>query len=528
MGTIWRITTVLAGLGVLPLQGVVVDGDPADWDLIPVAVVDAAGDAPSSGPDFASLKVTNDGYNLYLLVEFAAPVNLRGADLKLMLDADNNPATGIPESGRGMDFTWDFDRNRGTSTLTSRGDIGRGNLIERIAPDASSTIHEMAISLEALPAAGTGEPIHIILKEENSRDQIPDSGSAVAYPLQGPLSVQPMPIDTNKVNSTIRIVSWNVLRDNPFKSGNADAFLRILNALNPDIVMFQEIYEVPTEFLLQYFRDNLQVPNGEDWSIARMHDCITLSRYPIEDQWPSDGNVVTRHATGNRIGVDLLISNNHFPCCDNESGRVREAGNLIGLLEQRLADTTAYPQGLIIGGDLNSGGRAPELIDLTTSLMPLEMASPRHVYEYDQYTWGSRGSVFGSSRLDFLLFDPTRLFRHKAFTLDSDLLPTEALEDMGLEAADTFISDHLVLVMDVRSPDLPAALQAGPMAPDGSTTSSWWGPLNGRDYPWIQHADLGQLRLHETEDGYWALHESGTWLWAAPWSWPWTYVPRFP
>jgi hypothetical protein len=526
MGSVLRFATALGCLGILPLHGVLVDGDPADWPGIP-SVMDPTGDAPLQGPDFSSLKITNDGYNLYLLLEFTAPVNLRTANLTLMLDADNNPATGIAESGRGMDFTWDFDRNRGTSTLTSRGDIGRGNLIERIAPDASSTVHEIAISLEALPAARTGEPIHIVLREENSLDQIPDSGSASAYTLQGPLSVQPMPIDTNQTRGTIRIVSWNVLRDNPFKSGNADAFLRILRALNPDIVMFQEFYEVQTEFLRQYFRDNLRLPSGGDWDIARMHDCVTLSRYPIENQWPSNGNIVSRHATGGRIGVDLLISNNHFPCCDNESGRVHEAGDLIDLLEQRLGDATTYPQSLIIGGDLNSGGRAPELVDLTTSLMPLEMASPRHVYEYDQYTWGSSGSFWGSSRLDFLLFDPATLFRHKAFILDTDLLPATALADMGLEAADTFLSDHLVLVMDVRSPNLPDALQTGPMAADGSTISAWWGPLNGRDYPRIEHGGLGNIRLYETEDGYWSLNESGIWLWTGPGAWPWIYAPRF-
>jgi endonuclease/exonuclease/phosphatase (EEP) superfamily protein YafD len=526
MGLFKHSLLLVTGVATAHVNAILVDGLTNDWSGISKVHEDPLNDHVFSGPDFKSVKVTNDAYNLYLLVEFQSPVNLSQADLKLMIDADNNPATGFSESGRGIDFTWDFDRNRGTSTLTSRGDIGRGNLIERLAPNTASGFHEIAISLEALPAAQTREPIHLVLTEENSRDRIPDLGTVISHTLEGPLSVQPMPIDTDKASGSLRIVSWNVLRDAPFKSDNREAFLRILTALNPDIVMFQEFYDVPTDFLLEFFRDNLQTPIDQQWEIARQYDCITLSRYPISDSWPSDGNLVSRHQTAHIIGTDLLLSNNHFPCCDNESGRVREAGNLIELLENRLNDTTPHPQSLLIGGDLNSGGRAQELIDLTTSLMPLEMASPRHVYEYDQYTWGSLGSFFGSSRLDFLLFDPATLFRHKAFTLDTDILPTSALIEMGLQADDTFLSDHLVLVMDVRSPHLPEALQAAPMAADGSTISDWWGPLNGFDFPAIQHGSLGPMEIYEAHGGFWALHDSGIWFWTGPGAWPWIYTPR--
>ena len=526
MGFNLPLSCLLAVVATSGLSGILVDGQSGDWaDSTPVHV-DATGDPPFSGPDFTVVRATNDAYNLYLLVEFATPVNLRSIDLTLLIDGDNNPATGVPESGRGMDFIWDFDRNRGTSSLTSRGDIGRGNLVERIAPDATATRHEIAVSLEALPAAQTREPVHFVLREDNSQDRIPDAGNVFSYALQGPLSVQPMPIDPDKDPRAIRIVSWNVLRDAPFKSGNGEAFLRILTALNPDIVLFQEFYDVPTASLLQYFRDNLQTPSDQQWQIARMQDCITLSRYPVAGTWPSNGNVVSRHLTGSAIGVDLLIANNHFPCCDNESGRVSEAASLIRLLETRLQEETTHPQALVIGGDLNSGGLAPELVDLTTSLVPLEMASPRHLYAFDQYTWGSLGSFYGSSRLDFLLFDPATLFRDKAFILDTDLMPSPALAAMKLEAADTFISDHLVLVLDVRSPHLPSTLQAAPMEADGSTVSSWWGPLNALEYPWIDHQGLGWLNLSEAGGGYWTWHGSNLWFWTSPGTWPWIYIPN--
>jgi endonuclease/exonuclease/phosphatase family metal-dependent hydrolase len=510
--------------------GVVVDGDPAEWATLPRVSVaeDSAGDAPQSGPDFRSLQAWNDGYNLYLLVEFAAPVDLRSANLRLYIDADNDPATGIPLDDRGMDFSWDFDRNRGTSTLTSRGDIGRGNLVERMAPDQAATVHEIAISLEALPAAAAGEPVHVVLLEETSRDRIPDVDTQLAVTCAPPLSVQPLPIRMTRTIGSIRILSWNVYFDAAFSnSNNRAAFRRVLMALQPDILLLQELYSTPTETIRLFLQDTLQSKPGSEWQIARNQDCVTVSRFPIAGEWPTRGNLLTRLDTTAELGQMLLVANNHFPCCNSESGRISESLDLLELIDTRLADPGSAPQSLIIGGDLNSGGLAPELVMLTNGAIPLEMASPRHVYSYDQYTWGSRGSIYGSSRLDFILFDPASLYRQKAFIVDTDLLPPEALSEFNLQAADTFVSDHLPLVLDLRSRQLPALLQADPIAPDGSTESAWFGRFSADRWPEIEHEDLGWLRMYESNGGYWAATSWGGWLWTGPEAYPWIWAARF-
>jgi exonuclease III len=300
-----------------------------------------------------------------------------------------------------------------------------------------------------------------------------------------------------------------------------------MRALRPDIILLQEVYDTSTQEVLDVFVRNLQVPSGSNWQAARRTDCITISRFPITGSWPVNGNLVSRQQTAEAIGIDLLIANAHFPCCENESGRVQESLALISVLEDRLLEETARPQSLIIGGDLNSGGLAPELVLLSNAFMPLEMASPRHLYTNDQYTWGSRGSSFGSSRLDFILFDPATLFRQKAFILDTDLVPEEALSGLGLRASDTFVSDHLPLVMDVRSPHLPGFLEAQPMAADGSTTSAWFGDFNAFAYPQIEHERLGRLTVAEGDDPYWFGMSSGGWLWTSPETYPWVFVPKF-
>jgi len=509
------------------LNAIVIDGLTADWVGVETILEDSEGDQGSFGPDIIEVRLTNDGYNLYALLAFSSPVDLRDTGIRMRIDADNNPLTGIAENGRGMDFTWEFMDNRGTSTLTSRDDIGRGNLVERIAPDGPSVIHEFAVSLEALPAVAAGEPVHLSFSADQGGDRIPEIGSSLSFTVSGPVAVQPLPIEAKRDPGLIRVVSWNVLRDAPFENNNEEAFIRILKALQPDIFMLQEVYDTSSEVIRQIFEDNLQTRPGEQWQFARQQDCITLSRFPILGYWSSDGNLVSRHETAEYIGSNLLIGNAHFPCCDNESGRIRESFNILSVIEARLDEAQPVGEAIIIGGDLNSGGIAPELINLTTGRVPLEMSSPRHLYEYDQYTWGSRGSFWGSSRLDFLLFDPATIFRHKAFVLDTDMLPPEALDDLKLQRNDTFISDHLPLVLDLRSPNLPEGLDADPMAVDGSTESEWFGMLNGFHYPDIEHESLGWIRMYEEGSDYWIRPTEGPWLWTGPTSYPWVYFPKF-
>lgn len=529
MGIQTGLYTAGAALLCGSLGGIIVDGDRTDWPGGSVVLVDAENDAPRDGADFLEVRATNDAYNLYLLVEFAEPVDLRLADLQLLIDSDNDPDTALFLPDPGMDILWDFDRNRGTNLLASRSDIGRGNVIQRIAPDGPATLHEIAVSLEALPAVAAGEPVHLVLSEANSGDRIPDNGNRLAYTANGPLGSQPLPIDWRRDGRSLRIVSWNVLRDAPFENNGIDPLRRVLFALQPDIFLFQEIYDTDTGTVLQLFRETLQLRPGSEWQAARQYDCITISRFPITGAWGVDGNIVSRHATAEALGSDLLIANAHLPCCQNENGRIEEAGNILDVLERQLAGPAGVPQAVLVGGDLNSGGLAPELVMLANGPRRLEMPGLRHLYSVDQYSWGSLGSSFGSSRLDFLLFEPGRLLREKAFILDTDLVPPDGLAAMGLEPDDTFLSDHLPIVLDVRNARLPDILQAGPMAPDGSTTSAWWGPVNGLDYPdLVDTAAFGPVHLRSTAEGLWfkPANSSGSWMWTGPAYWPWTYMPQ--
>jgi hypothetical protein len=111
--------------------------------------------------------------------------------------------------------------------------------------------------------------------------------------------------------------------------------------------------------------------------------------------------------------------------------------------------------------------------------------------------------------------------------MDTDLMPPEALDALGLLPNDTFVSDHLPLVLDLRSPLLPDGLEAAPMAVDGSTESAWFGAINGFHYPDIWHESLGWIRMHEEGTGYWVNPEDGPWFWTGSAAYPWVYFPKF-
>ncbi len=71
---------------------IVVDGNTGDWAGIPELLTDPAGDAPAGAIDFRSLKVTDDGANVFLLYTFDwEPVTVTGS---LLVNTDRNPITG--------------------------------------------------------------------------------------------------------------------------------------------------------------------------------------------------------------------------------------------------------------------------------------------------------------------------------------------------------------------------------------------------------------------------------------------------
>lgn len=90
-----------------------IDGDTSDWDSIPSVFTDITGEGT---PDVASVKVANDDDYLYVLIEYAGPVDtntLNGSPSNyLSIDNDSNTATGYDIFGLGQigaEVSWQND-----------------------------------------------------------------------------------------------------------------------------------------------------------------------------------------------------------------------------------------------------------------------------------------------------------------------------------------------------------------------------------------------------------------------------------
>ena len=104
-------TAHIGGISVSP--GIItVDGDPQDWFDAGIAelIIDPSGDMTPPGCDMLSLRVTDDGVNVYFLYEFAGPPVDHSF---ILMDTDTNPGTGCPADGIGMEYILTFAPSSG-------------------------------------------------------------------------------------------------------------------------------------------------------------------------------------------------------------------------------------------------------------------------------------------------------------------------------------------------------------------------------------------------------------------------------
>ena len=95
--------TVHISSGSVPPGTIIVDGNPSEWQGAGIGplITDPPGDQAPAGLDALSLRVTDDGINVYFLYEFAGPP----VDFSyLLLDVDTDASTGCNVRGVGYEY----------------------------------------------------------------------------------------------------------------------------------------------------------------------------------------------------------------------------------------------------------------------------------------------------------------------------------------------------------------------------------------------------------------------------------------
>lgn len=461
---------------------IVIDGPLGDWAVVSPAYQDPAGDGSPTGVDFGTLWVADDDRFLFLCFELGGQTDpSENNNLRLYLDTDADSQTGLAVAGIGAELDWHFGNRQGTFYYQDQSTtVYQDDLRFRQAPTVTATTFEVALGRDTLPDGDhplfLGSTMRVVLLDDTGGgDQLPDAGQLVSYTLdQGELPPEePIPLG-HVCSADLRVITYNVLNDSPWNSGQEPRFGRQLAATEPDILNFQEIHDHSATQTAELVERWVPLGPGESWYAVANSDCKTVSRYPIVGSWSLDGNLGVLIDTASVLGSELLIINAHLPCCSNEAGRQAEIDRIMGFI--RDAQQAGGPPDLepdtpiMITGDLNLVGLAQQLTSLLTGdIVDQATFGPDFTPDWDGsdltdqisrqtekrmgYTWRNDSSSFWPGHLDYIIFTDHVLRVGDHFILYTPEMSPDALASYGLQSTDSLASDHLLFCTDFRAVD---------------------------------------------------------------------------
>lgn len=335
--------------------------------------------------------------------------------------------------------------------------------------------------------------------------QIPNAAKA---PPAKPLGMPTGTFVDRPAGAQLRLVSYNVLWNNMFaevSEGNADKFVRVMRALNPDVVALQEIgvtswmrdkdpmaRDWSARDVVHVMNAALPLSGGMSWEAHKAYDMVIASRYPLTMQATNTDPAGDREQAmalvdlpDGRFQCDLYVMNNHYKCCDPEKydkRRQRQSDAIVNWVRDARTPggNIDLPEGSAIAvvGDLNIvGSFQPVQTLLDGDIIDEEKygedfppdwddtdmtdAHPLHNIDGpDDYTWRSddqeekRG--FGPSRMDYIVYTDSVLEVVQKFVLNTTTMSQDTLAAAGLTTYDVTVDDvgreydHLPLVADFR------------------------------------------------------------------------------
>jgi hypothetical protein len=469
------IMTLTASAAAAP--PVAIEGLFGDWADRAVVATDPSGEG---GVDITLVRMADTPDWFQFEIEGNTEFDLSELNqLVMLLDTDDDPSTGLQTEGIGAEIRFVFGDRAGrffanpTSNQQSGTQIAHADISLQTAPTVTSTRFEVALSRSAV-ISGTpvfrGDRIAMVLLDAGG-ERVPNSGAMRhTLDLEAAPPVHDIPLVREQA-SDVRLVNWNALNDSPWNSNQGPRFGRIVAAIDPDILHFQEIYNHSDSQTRSLVASWLGDPTSA-WSVAGNNDCKTLSRYPILHSEGIGGNLVSLIDTTAVLGVPLLAFNAHTPCCSDDAGRQDEIDQMLSFLGRvRAGNHPNIPAdaAVQITGDLNLVGFAQQLTSLVTGdivdestyggdvapdvdgsdlLDPYPLHSERRLGS----TWRSDTSSFWPGRLDVSIISDSVLEPGRQVIIDTREMSRTRLTQYGLQASDSTCSDHLPLICDVRPP----------------------------------------------------------------------------
>ena len=492
---------------------IAIDGALDDWSDLPVVARGHSTYAGSPCIRLGDIWTTYDDQWVYFRIQLGRLVNVQAltGTLSLQLDADGNRLTGDIRTGgadevglAGVDFELHFSPRRAGGGF---GGVG-AEVIEAglptapanpywfgasFAPTYASNQIEMRVARGALipgatvtPFAGPHFSARLTFTDEAGNDSSlsaaegtatapgpaeatePNEAQAETFEATEPL-IEAM---ANEVASArgriarldrrdVRAVTWNVFNGALFS--NPEPAERILRAIDPDIICFQELGENTTEDAVRAWLDE-RLPSTFGWDIMISEDqhvgvASRLSAVPVTAisglDAPDVAHVRAACLLVAAAGRRVLVTSVQLTCGGragdlNDQQRVAEASAVRRLL--RGAQFDLAPSGLLIMGDLNLVGRDEPLkiirFQNDLNATDLLVAEPFVRGDATNITWRDPEQPLLPARLDYALISDAVLRITQSFVLDTDRLTEAERMHLGLRQEDSTVSDHLPVVVD--------------------------------------------------------------------------------
>ena len=457
-----------------------VDGRYNDWQNLTHLHIDSYGDQQSGNLDFGKLWVSNDEQFLFMRLETSEELCLQDInDISLFIDTDNNSSTGNPIHGIGAELEWIFGQKNGIFAV---GDnqiaIYQNDIGVVTSPTVTSNEFEIALERYASPDSDnllfSSDTIRIVFKDNGpGDDRLPDANGGVQYVFDDTTSLPSLNHISigNRGLGDVRILTFNVYTDNLFEPSLIPSYTRIFQAVQPQIIGFQEIYNHNALQTQNQVESMLPSGGGQQWYSSKVApDIIAVSRYPILNSYPIEGNGAFLIDLHPNFNSQLLFIVAHPPCCGNNEGRQYEIDAIMAFIRDAKASggvLTLQPDTpIMIVGDMNLVRDAQQLTTLLTgqiintgqfgpSFNPDWDGSdftdlfPRHVNLPMFYTWYNETSSYSPGRLDFMIYSDSVIDSVHSFVLFTPAMSTDSLTAYNLQIDDAILaSDHLPVVAD--------------------------------------------------------------------------------
>ncbi|MBK8249850.1 MAG: endonuclease/exonuclease/phosphatase family protein [Gemmatimonadetes bacterium] len=497
-------------------NAIAIDGHFNDWQMAGAPLLMHFETVDGSAVHLDTVWVADDAAWFYLSFAARDTITAQGlpGTLHVLLDADDDPTTGGTVHGAaGIDSVVDLSptkpgppgtRGAGASLRVPNGDASaQGPGTRRNAHDVglvmmptwSARRFELRLARFGAPDgfARLGQTLRMQLVFEDQGTILSRSDIARhtlrTRPGPDPF-IRTSPGVPSRAPRSARVAQWNVAGDR-FRRPARHA--RLLAAVQPDVVLLDEVYEDVSDSSLAAFFEEPMLSALGAWrwvrsgSGGRQKTIVATRDRPIR---PAEAMARVEFAPGALDSLRVIVPADFRRTLDVEERDqisatgawvdvggmdvlfvpldLRSAGyhgspnDAVRLLQVRtLRDAIARElrgrrAPLVIAGDFNPVGAFAPVAELMRGLDidggDLRLADPARLGEATWATWRNpEVDLFGPGRLDLTLYSAAALERTGGFVFASEDLTATMAAALGLERGDSQIaSDHLIVVTDLR------------------------------------------------------------------------------